>query len=145
MNYELKTNNDSVLKQVASEVTEFDEKLSYIAGIMSAVCNENKGVGLAAPQIGASIRIILIHTGSEKFRYIVNPKIEPFRNRGTKTAKEGCLSYPGKQARAKRWKKVKVTGKNIDGTPFEKVYTGLNARVAQHEIDHLNGKCIVSV
>lgn len=140
-NYILRTGGDPVLTEACEPVTEFPVD-PLLLDTMKEICTSHGGVGLAAPQVGETLQVILINTGSAQ-QFIVNPKISPIRTRGTAVKKEGCLSYPGRSARVARFKKILVTGKTVEGEPFTATYSGLNARVVQHEVDHLAGKCIV--
>lgn len=129
--------NHPVLKTICEEVTEFDEELSSIARDMKDTLFATKsGVGLAAPQIGITKRIILIRD-----QIVVNPVIS--RAIGSQVVKEGCLSFPGIERNIKRPLSVVVTGKTVDGDEFVQVYKGMDAAIACHEVDHLNGICKV--
>lgn len=95
------------------------------------------GVGLAANQIGFDKRIIMIKTKDFK-QVFINPEIKGFG--GRVTSREGCLSFPGKTAVIARWAKVEIAGFDTDWQPLKFRLKGLNAIVAQHEVDHLDGK-----
>ena len=95
------------------------------------------GVGLAAPQIGKSIRLIIVDHTPEPF-VLINPKIKKHSLRRD-TLEEGCLSVPGKYGLIKRYKSVQVKAQTLDGKPFELEAKGFLAEIFQHEIDHLNG------
>ena len=99
-------------------------------------------VGLAANQVGFDKRIILIRPfGGKLYKIMVNPVIY-CKTGGIKKGKEGCLSFPGKSFIVRRHKTVKVRYQIVTGRIMEDTYTGMSARVVQHEIGHLNGVLI---
>lgn len=98
-------------------------------------------IGLAANQIGYNARMFIMKYGSE-FILIVNPVITK-EGRIKKKALEGCLSYPGKQVKVERYSQIVVNYINADGDVVQTKFSKLNARVFQHELDHLNGEVIV--
>ena len=95
------------------------------------------GVGLAAPQIGQSLRLIIVERAPKPL-VLVNPEIVSHSLR-RHILEEGCLSVPGKYGLIKRWRSVKVRAQTLDGQPFEITAQGFLAQIFQHEIDHLNG------
>ena len=107
---------------------------------MDDILTTNHGIGIAAPQLGVSLPVILINTGNYR-RAMINPHIIKHSSQ-TVMSKEGCLSFPGTQATIKRYKRVKVQWLDIHGKVKKANLSGLESRVAQHEIDHLNGVCI---
>jgi peptide deformylase len=131
---------DTVLRQVADQVTVFDKPLRGFAETMLSFMIENKGIGLAAPQVGVLYRIITVGL-REVHCCLINPEIisVSFDN---DTKEEGCLSLPDKTYEVNRNISIEVRARNIDGgiTHFEAKH--LFARVVQHEIDHLNGVLI---
>ncbi|MBA2564373.1 MAG: peptide deformylase [Gemmatimonadetes bacterium] len=132
---------DPVLRSKASRVDAFDADLRTLAESMVASMYAHHGIGLAAPQVGRPIRLIVVDTGeqrdgSEAFA-LVNPEI--VEQEGAVTGEEGCLSIPGIVAEVERSSRVRVRGSTPAGEPLEIVATELLARVLQHEIDHLNG------
>lgn len=130
---------DPILKQVASHVEDFEE-IKVLLENMRETMLENKGVGLAAPQVGKSLRAFVIGT-PQASRSFVNPIIYK-RFGGTCTREEGCLSIPGTRVVVNRPAKVKVTYKDENGVHRDETFEGLAARVIQHEFDHLEGKLI---
>jgi peptide deformylase len=105
-------------------------------------CN---GAGLAAPQIGQSLQVVIYGTGRPNPRYpeapiivLINPRLEPI---GTEMESgwEGCLSVPGLRGEVRRWKQLRIQALDSSGQEFERVLEGFEARVVQHECDHLNG------
>lgn len=126
--------NDPILKQVCEPVSD-DENIDAIVDLMKRVLDAtSNGVGLAAPQIGVAKQIILI-----KGTILVNPSFIPNEEHGKVTAKEGCLSYPDVWCEIERWKTVKIVSRYANVAAV----TDLLARIVQHEIDHLNGICLV--
>ncbi len=96
------------------------------------------GIGLSAPQVGISRRVIIGHFYPS---IILNPEI--VWSDGEELSEEGCLSLPGEIRNIKRWSKIKVIGLTYTAQPFMLVYDELQAKIIQHEIDHLNGKLII--
>jgi peptide deformylase len=105
---------------------------------------KNKGIGLAAPQIGVPLRLFIISlTGTrENIKVYINPTVTP--NGDLDSLEEGCLSVPGIYTKIRRYKKCKVTATDLDGNEFTEEADGLYARALQHENDHINGVTIVN-
>ncbi len=127
---------DEALRKKSKPVTEFDPRLGFLLDDMSETLKKEKGVGLAAPQVGVLKRVIVICDG-EKYIEFVNPIV--VKEGGVQHNIEGCLSIPGKYGITNRPKKVTV--KACDRFGYEFKYTGIDllARCLCHEIDHLNG------
>jgi peptide deformylase len=104
---------------------------------MLETMKENHGMGLAAPQVGKSVRLCVIRF-ERKTYILINPRIKS-KSWGKEIADEGCLSFPGQFIPIKRSKKVKVIAKNKAGKEITLEAEGLLARALQHEIDHLDG------
>jgi peptide deformylase len=131
-------------------VTVFDGQLAELAQIMIEVMTVSEGVGLAANQINVDQRIF-VYGIDEPFtlegeyiqaipaQAIVNP-IVTVVDPATKTLEEGCLSIPGLNGPVSRPIKIRLDGFNVVGQPLTKEVSGYEARVIQHEVDHLNGK-----
>lgn len=100
--------------------------------------------GLAAPQIGVCLRVFVFRDTSrtDTFKVAINPTITRFDN-PLVTRSEGCLSYPGVDAKVARYKAIKVSYMNEDGVTVKEYLKGFEARVFQHELDHLDGICRV--
>ena len=135
---------DPVLKIPAKEVKEITKQIKELAEEMATVMYENKGIGLAAPQVGESISVITVDiTGSkqEDLMVLVNPKI--LQKEGVIEYEEGCLSLPGFKANIKRAKKIEVQALELNGK--QKVFWAEDvlAVCIQHEIDHLKGKLLL--
>lgn len=104
---------------------------------MLRTMEENDGIGLAAPQIGKSIRLCIVKKDG-KTHVLINPKIKS-KSWSKEIAEEGCLSFPGKFIPVKRSKKIKVKALDKKGEEITLKADGLLARAFQHEIDHLDG------
>ncbi|OWY63697.1 peptide deformylase, partial [cyanobacterium TDX16] len=134
--YEIRLFGDPVLKQRAAEVTEIDGKLAKLAEDMVQTMYEAPGAGLAATQVGVEKRLFVYDAG-EGPRTIVNPTIT--ESRGEWTFEEGCLSVPGLAWEIVRPKEVHLTGYDLDGNEVSIEADEFEARVFQHEMDHLDG------
>jgi len=132
---------DPVLEKPARPVSKFDAELEELAEDMFATMYAAQGIGLAAPQIGKSVRIAVVDvTGGknpEARIVLVNPEIT--HGEGEKREEEGCLSIPGFRGYVVRPQFVTVKAQNVKGEPFEIRGEDLLARAFCHEIDHLNG------
>lgn len=132
---------DPVLTTPAAAVTEFGAALRVLADDMFESMYAANGVGLAAPQIGRSLRLTVIDcsAGEDPAQklILVNPQI--LHRAGKQTGEEGCLSLPGFRADVTRALEVSVRAQDLDGNWFESAGSELLARAMQHEIDHLNG------
>jgi peptide deformylase len=132
---------DPVLRKTAKPVTLFGTELKRFADEMAVTMREKDGVGLAATQVGASIKLAVIDTSAgERDPYIlINPEIT-FFSEELREDEEGCLSVPTIRLMVERPAVVYVKAKDIDGKEYSiERAEGLLARVLQHEIDHLNG------
>jgi peptide deformylase len=131
------THPDPILRQKAAEVKQISSDVELLIGDMVNTMKETKGIGLAAPQVGKNIRLIIVNTKDEPV-VLINPKICSKSLKKTKD-EEGCLSLPGIFGIVRRHHKVKVKAKNRQGEDIEITGKGMLARVLQHEIDHLDG------
>jgi len=128
---------DPVLRQVSDPVRQMPEDIVEFVKRMEDIMREARGVGLAAPQLGIPVRVIVYDVG-EGFQALVNPVI--VRASGEQEdPPEGCLSLPGLQGTVKRSMNVLVKGLDPTGTAVRIKGEGYTARVLQHEIDHLDG------
>ena len=135
---------DPVLKSKASPVTEFDHGLAEEVERMIAIMRDGMGVGLAATQLGILRRILVFQAGSDATpTALVNPEIEWRSEQEPITAEEGCLSLPGVVLEVERPLHVRVRAADRDGAAVTIEASGLEARVLQHEIDHLDGVLIL--
>ena len=134
---------DSRLKQVAKPIIEVDEALRELARDMIDVMYDEPGIGLAAPQVGASIRMFVIDTEwsdddiGKNPTVVLNPEISD--REGKITWEEGCLSVPDFTANVDRDARITLRGSDLDGNPIEENVEGLRAVCIQHEVDHLDG------
>lgn len=131
---------DPILTKKAALVKNFDQSLSDLATEMIETCRKANGIGLAAPQIGKSIRLCIInleHLGIPPFA-LVNPKITK-RSWKKVEMEEGCLSIPGVFGMVKRPVKITVEAQNLLGEKNKLDADGMLSRVIQHEVDHLDG------
>ena len=133
-----------VLAGQAAPVEKIDDNIRQLIEKMVDVMLKNKGVGLAAPQIGVSLRLFIISLDGtrESVKVFINPKVTPMGN--LDAVEEGCLSVPNVYTKIRRYKKCKVTATGLDGNKFTEEAEGLFARALQHENDHINGVTIVS-
>lgn len=130
---------EEVLRQKALPVEKIDDGVRELIRNMAETMRQASGVGLAAPQVGDSRRVIVAEVSQENSGLIalINPVI--VESSGTSEFEEGCLSLPGISAKVKRAAEVVVEGLTPDGKQVRNKYTGLLATVIQHEVDHLEG------
>ena len=135
---------DPVLKSKATPVNTFDEALRSQVQRMGGLMNDALGVGLAAPQIGISQRLLVYRVGQDApLIALINPELEWTSKGEEESAEEGCLSIPGVGVDVERAVHVRVRAHDEYGEPRLVEASGLEARVIQHEIDHLDGKLIL--
>ncbi|MGI6567088.1 MAG: peptide deformylase [Limnochordia bacterium] len=125
-----------VLRKQAEPVTQVTKRIRRLVKDMLDTMYEANGVGLAAPQVGMSQRIIVVDVGEGPV-VLINPEIEEAA--GSEIDSEGCLSIPGRWGYVERAQEVVVTGLNDSGRSVRLRADGLFARALQHEIDHLDG------
>lgn len=133
-----------VLAERAQPVEKIDDNVHRLVEKMTDIMLKNKGVGLAAPQAGVSLRLFIISLGGtrENVKVYINPTVTPD---GKLTEfDEGCLSVPGVYTKIRRYKKCKVTATDLDGNEFTEDAEGLYARALQHEYDHIEGMTIIN-
>ncbi len=132
---------DPQLRKEAQLVETFDEKLRLLVDDMAATMYDAPGIGLAAPQIGESIQLIVVDISKEedekRYMVMINPHITT--TEGTQIDEEGCLSVPELTSKVKRFKKITLTYQDIEGNEKELTTEDRFAVVLQHEIDHLKG------
>jgi len=141
---------DERLLRIAQPIAEFDtpELHRLVADMFETMAAAN-GAGLAAPQIGVDLQLVIFGTDAPNPRYpdaplvprtvLLNPQVTPI---GTDEEEgwEGCLSVPGLRGVVPRWKTIRYTGFDLFGDPIDRTVDGFHARVVQHECDHLIGK-----
>ena len=140
---------DPRLLRVAQPVREFDTpQLHLLVADMFDTMRAVNGAGLAAPQIGVDLQLVIFGTDAPNPRYpdapvvprtvLLNPAITPIGQEEEDW--EGCLSVPGLRAVVPRWRRIRYSGFDENGRPIEREVEGFHARVVQHECDHLVGK-----
>ena len=134
---ELLPEDDKKLRRKSKRVDKIDDKIRNIAASMVECMEKNKGIGLAAPQVGILKRIIVVMV-NEQPKVMVNPEVV-FTSKETCVMNEGCLSFPEQYYDIERPEKVTVKYRNLSGHPHLETHEGLAARCLLHEIDHLDG------
>jgi peptide deformylase len=134
---------DPVLKSRATAVDRFDDSLRQQVARMAGIMNDALGVGLAAPQLGISQRLLVYRVGPDApLITLANPEIE-WASDEREGSDEGCLSIPGVMVDVERPVHVRVLAQDEQGEPRSVEASGLEARVIQHEMDHLDGVLIL--
>ena len=129
---------ERVLKQKAKRVKHIDGSIKKLVRDMVQTMHAVPGrAGLAAPQVGVPLRVIVIGIPEEKDIVLINPEI--VRRKGERTIDEGCLSLPGFFAQVTRSESVTAKGLDVNGKEVKLKAEGLLAQALEHEIDHLNG------
>ncbi len=129
---------DPILKQKAKRVRTIDSSVKKLISDMIETMHSDPGrVGLAAPQVGVSLRVIVIGLPEAEDIAFVNPEI--VRRRGERLVNEGCLSVPGYFGQVQRAESVTVKGRDQSGKEIRIKAEGLLAQALEHEIDHING------
>jgi peptide deformylase len=139
---------DARLWQRAREVDRFDTpELAALIADMEETMRALDGAGLAAPQIGVGLRIVVFgfdscarypEAGNVPYTVLINPELEPL-SETLETGWEGCLSVPGLRGEVPRWRHLRYTGHDPRGQRIDRTVEGFHARVVQHETDHLDG------
>ncbi len=129
--------DDSVLRQKARRVPTIDSSIQRLIDDMVETMQQTKGVGLAAPQVGVSLRVVVLQMPGEEPVAVINPEI--VKRAGEREVTEGCLSIPGYAGEIKRSVSVTVKGRDRQGKTIRIKATGLMAQALEHELDHLNG------
>jgi len=137
-----------LLKQVAAPVERLGSReLADLVADMNDTMRAMNGAGLAAPQIGVSLRVVVFevqhnprYPDAEAVPYtvLVNPALTPLGEE-MEDGWEGCLSVPGLRGRVPRYRRLRYRGYDAEGSPVDRTVTGFHARVVQHEVDHLDG------
>ena len=138
----IRTLPDPVLRQKAKRVRTIDGSIKKLIADMLETMHADAGrVGLAAPQVGVSLRVVVIGLPGEKDIILVNP--EMVRKKGERLVSEGCLSIPGYVGELSRAESVTVKGQDARGKEIRIKGEGLLAQALEHELDHLNGQLYV--
>jgi len=138
---------EPLLRQVAAPVTRFDAELAALLADMDDTMRSLNGAGLAAPQIGVSLRVVIFelkdnprypHLTPVPYTVLVNPELTPLGDEQDE-GWEGCLSVPGMRGLVPRHRRLRYRGCDARGLPIDRTVEGFHARVVQHEVDHLDG------
>ena len=138
---------EPLLRQVAAPVQRFDGELAALLLDMDETMRAQNGAGLAAPQIGVSLRVVIFelqenprypHIAPVPYTVLVNPVLTPLGEE-QEEGWEGCLSVPGMRGLVPRYRRLRYQGLDGQGVPIERTVEGFHARVVQHEVDHLDG------
>ena len=137
-----------VLQQVAAPVERFDTaELRELVRDMDDTMRALDGAGIAAPQVGVSVRVVIFEVASNPrypqaeavpYTVLVNPELEPI-GAEQEDGWEGCLSVPGLRGLVPRYRQLRYRGFDLEGRPIDRTVAGFHARVVQHEVDHLDG------
>jgi len=128
---------DPVLRRKAKRISALDAKIQKLIDDMLETTPAVLGVGLAAPQVGVSLRLIVIGLPGEEVMVLINPEV--VKKSGEREVDEGCLSVPGYRGKVKRSEAVTVKARDREWKVFRVKGTELLGQVLEHEIDHLNG------
>lgn len=151
----IRTYGDPVLRKTSAKIAVVDDKIKSLAKLMVVTMRKAEGVGLAAPQIGENIRLVVLELPPSKNTNrilskgemellpkmpiaLVNPEIVPTTNEQV-TSEEGCLSVPKLYGPVTRPAKIMLTATNLSGASLHFECAGFLAKAIQHEVDHLNG------
>jgi peptide deformylase len=133
-----------ILHKTCTQVTEINDALLDLIGKMFLTMKLNNGIGLSANQVGINMNVCVANLENQtKMTAFINPKII-YKGKHRETLKEGCLSCPGVMVNKKRYKEIHVESTNMRGERDTYKLTDLDARILQHEIDHLSGTLILS-
>ncbi len=128
---------DPVLRQKAKRISSIDGSIHRLISDMIETMHDAHGVGLAAPQVGIPLQVIVIGLPEQEEIALINPQI--VRRRGERLVNEGCLSVPGYMGQLKRYESVTVKGRDPNGKEIRIKADELLAQALEHEIDHING------
>ena len=140
---EIKFYPDPVLKKKAETLTQFGPEEQALFDNMIETMYQEDGVGLAAPQVGISKRVIVASPTMTEGEEYVFVNLEIFEARGRELGMEGCLSLPGISGEIPRAKAIRFRARDRQGKPVEMEAKDFFARIIQHEVDHLNGVLLI--
>lgn len=138
---------EPLLRAVAAEVQRFDAELGALITDMDETMRHLSGAGIAAPQIGVSLRVVIFeltenprypHLKPVPYTVLVNPRLTVLET-SEEEGWEGCLSVPGMRGLVPRFRRLRYQGFDATGAPIDRTVEGFHARVVQHEVDHLDG------
>jgi peptide deformylase len=144
---EIRLFGDPVLRTQAEPVADFDLELRNLVKDLTETMLDAPGVGLAAPQIGVSLRVVIFevtenprypHVAPVPYTVLINPVVTAL-DAEEEEGWEGCLSVPGMRGLVPRARRVRYRGFDLGGAPIDRTVQGFHARVVQHEVDHLDG------
>ena len=141
--YQIRQFGDPVLTQRSAEVTDLDGTLARLVDDMIETMHDAHGLGLAAPQVGVQKRLFVYQLEDREPVAIVNPTI--VESSGEWEYEEGCLSIPGLYFPIVRPKEIHLTGWDLDGREISIEADEIEARCFQHELDHLDGRLLISM
>lgn len=151
MQLSLRYFGDPILRRRAKEVPVINDEIKELVRQMERIMIQHRGAGLAAPQVGVSFRLFIFRFDEETedgkiiaspLRVFINPKLsEPSRQENG--MKEGCLSIPGVREEVWRPDEITIEALDIEGNSFKERLSGIEARCAMHENDHLNGTLLI--
>ena len=131
------TTPNPILRKKARRVQTIDKAIHKLVADMMDTLKDAAGLGLAAPQVGISLRLCVLHMPEEEPFALVNPEV--VKRIGQREVVEGCLSIPGYQGKIKRSIEVTIKGLDLEGKPVRFKARETLAQALEHEIDHLNG------
>ena len=138
---------EPLLREVAAPVTDFGAPLAALVADMDDTMRDLHGAGLAAPQIGVGLRVVIFELRDNPrypqlapipYTVLVNPLLTALGGEQDE-GWEGCLSVPGMRGLVPRFRRLRYRGLDADGAPIDRTVEGFHARVVQHEVDHLDG------
>jgi peptide deformylase len=141
--YQIRLFGDPVLTQRSAEVTDIDGRLAHLVDDMVKTMHQAGGLGLAAPQVGVQKRLFVYQLEGQDPVTVINPTIA--ESRGEWEFEEGCLSIPGLYFPIVRPKEIHLTGWDLDGREISIEADEIEARCFQHELDHLDGRLLISL
>lgn len=128
-----------ILRQKAKSISQFNDDLKKLAEDMAEIMYNDNGIGLAAPQVSQSIRMVVVGQSNRRsYQVYINPQIT-FKSDDSSISEEGCLSLPGIFGLVKRSKKIHIKYYDLEGKKYSVKIKGVTAIVLQHELDHLDG------
>lgn len=133
---------NKILRQPTKEIEKFDDNLANTAKEMIKIMREDKGVGLAGPQVSLDQAIVVIEPQPGKTKVLINPTITN-NSQDMTLSEEGCLSFPGIFGIVPRYKKVTINYQDLNGKKHKLKAKDFLSYVLQHEIDHLNGNLFI--
>jgi peptide deformylase len=138
---------EPLLRQVAAPVARFDAELASLVADMDETMRALSGAGIAAPQIGVPLRVVIFELKDNPrypqlspvpYTVLVNPQLTVLGEQ-QEEGWEGCLSVPGLRGLVPRYRRLRYQGFDAAGSPLDRTVEGFHARVVQHEVDHLDG------